>query len=175
MKNRFLNNRLLFNVTAFYSTVTDAQVPTLVLPDAITITRNTGKLTIRALNRRYGYTPERIDADAQSWLYTCEYDNLNVPENGAVVDLKGNRQIFTPDLTSMLALQYSYPVSRWQDLSVVVRGEWKYLGTQYFDVANTIRQSAYNLYNTRMVWHKNTFPVFLGTQHDRHPVYWLCI
>jgi iron complex outermembrane receptor protein len=43
---------------------------------------------------------------------------------------------------------------------VVVRGEWKYLGTQYFDLANTIRQSAYNLYNTRIGLASKTLSLF---------------
>ncbi len=151
VKNRFLNNRLVFNLTAFYSTVNDAQVPTLVLPDAVTITRNTGKLTSKGIESEVSAAPVEGLMLMHSLGYThARYDDLKVPDNGAVVDLKGNRQIFTPDLTSMLAVQYSKQISRWQALSVVVRGEWKYLGTQYFDLANTIRQSAYNLYNTRV-------------------------
>ena len=30
-----------------------------------------------------------------------------------------------------------------------MRGEWKYLGDQYFDLANEIRQSSYHVLNTR--------------------------
>ena len=42
VKNNFLKNRLRINITAFLTFVTDAQRPTLILPDAITITKNTG-------------------------------------------------------------------------------------------------------------------------------------
>jgi iron complex outermembrane receptor protein len=38
-KNSFWNNRIRLNVAAFLTYVTNAQVPTLILPDAITITR----------------------------------------------------------------------------------------------------------------------------------------
>jgi len=31
-----------------------------------------------------------------------------------------------------------------------VRGEWMLLGDQYFDLANTIKQSSYNVFNTRV-------------------------
>nr|MBA2762123.1 TonB-dependent receptor [Segetibacter sp.] len=34
--------------------------------------------------------------------------------------------------------------------NLLIRGEWKYLGTQYFDLANTIKQSSYSLLNTRI-------------------------
>ncbi|MES1222833.1 MAG: TonB-dependent receptor, partial [Bacteroidota bacterium] len=44
IKNTFLKNRFRVNLTFFYSTINDAQVPTLVLPDAITVTKNAGKL-----------------------------------------------------------------------------------------------------------------------------------
>ncbi len=77
----------------------------------------------------------------------------------------------------MLAVQYSQVISRWQDLSLVIRGEWKYLGTQYFDLANTIRQSPYNLLNTRVgldarkfslfVWGRNlTNRTYIGYAYD---------
>ncbi len=48
LKNSFLSNQLLL-VTAFYTTETDAQVPTLVLPSAVTITKNTGKLESKGI------------------------------------------------------------------------------------------------------------------------------
>ncbi|HEX5170408.1 MAG TPA: hypothetical protein VFW11_14625, partial [Cyclobacteriaceae bacterium] len=31
-----------------------------------------------------------------------------------------------------------------------VRGEWMYFGTEYFDLANNIKQSPYSLLNTRV-------------------------
>jgi iron complex outermembrane receptor protein len=37
-----------------------------------------------------------------------------------------------------------------QDLKLVARGEWKYLGDQYFDLGNTIKQNAYHLFNARV-------------------------
>ena len=77
------------------------------------------------------------------------YEKLKLSQNGSETDLAGKRQIFTPDVTSMLALQYSYPIGSRQEFKLVVRGEWMYLGTQYFDLANTIEQSPYSLFNTR--------------------------
>ena len=50
IKNSFFNDRLQLNITAFYTLVNDAQVPTLILPEAITVTKNTGKLKAKALN-----------------------------------------------------------------------------------------------------------------------------
>src|SRR5690606_14513755 len=44
LKNDLLDNRLRWNLSAFYTTVNDIQIPQLILPDAVTITRNEGKL-----------------------------------------------------------------------------------------------------------------------------------
>jgi len=70
-------------------------------------------------------------------------------QNGSETDLAGKHQIFTPDVTSFLSLQYSYALGDAQHVKLVVRGESMYLGTQYFDLANTIEQTPYSLFNTR--------------------------
>ncbi|MFI5185876.1 MAG: hypothetical protein ACHQF0_04080 [Chitinophagales bacterium] len=48
----------------------------------------------------------------------------------------------------MVVIQYSIPVNKVHSIKLVVRGEWEYLGTTYFDFSNTIRQSPYNLLNS---------------------------
>ncbi|ULQ51416.1 TonB-dependent receptor [Flavihumibacter fluvii] len=150
-KNLLYQNRLRINVTAFYTSVTDAQVPTLVLPDAITVTRNTGKLDSKGVELELAATPVKGLELAYNFGYTdAKYSSLKVSQNGDEVDLDGKKQIFTPDVTSMLAVQYSYTVFPKQDVVLVARGEWMYLGQEYFDLANTIRQSPYQLLNLRL-------------------------
>jgi iron complex outermembrane recepter protein len=61
--------------------------------------------------------------------------------------LAGKRQIFTPDITSMLAFQHGVFINRSHSVKLVTRAEWMYLGTTYFDFNNTIRQSPYHLLN----------------------------
>jgi iron complex outermembrane recepter protein len=59
----------------------------------------------------------------------------------------------------------------------VLRGEWKYIGTQYFDLANTIKQTPYNIYNARvgltsknfslLFWERNLFnQKYIGYAYD---------
>jgi iron complex outermembrane receptor protein len=68
----------------------------------------------------------------------------------------------------MLAAQYNFSLSKKQDLKIVLRGEWKYLGTQFFDLANTIRQSSYHLLNTRAgLTAKNFEILFLDEKYHR--------
>jgi iron complex outermembrane receptor protein len=150
IKNIFLNNRMRLNVVIFYSNITNAQIPTLVLPSAITITKNAGRLTSKGAELEFAATPFRGFEAEYNFGYTdATYKTLKLSQNGSETDLGGKRQIFTPDITSMLALQYSYPFAHKQQLKLVIRGEWMYLGKQYFDLANTIEQSPYSLFNTR--------------------------
>jgi iron complex outermembrane receptor protein len=156
-KQTILNQKLILNLAFFHTTVSDVQVPTLVLPDAVTITRNTGKLVSKGVEAEMqalllkGFTVD------YSFGYTdAHYTTLKLSQNGNEADLKNKRQVFTPDVTSMLAAQYNYTIGNKKNTSLIVRGEWKYLGSQYFDLANTIKQSPYHLLNTRfgIAFHK---------------------
>lgn len=71
-------------------------------------------------------------------------------QNGAVVNFDGKKQIFTPESTSMLVLQYSFQPVSTLPLKFVARGEWRYLGQQYFDLGNTIKQPDYSIMNIRL-------------------------
>lgn len=178
IKNTFLHRRLSINITAFYTTVRDAQVPTLVLPDAVTITRNTGKLSSKGIETEINATPVKGLYVMHSFGYTdARFEDLKLAQNGNEADLKGHRQIFTPDLTSMLVVQYSRQIGSSKDMNWVVSGAWKYLGMQYFDLANTIKQTPYSLFNARagvytqhyslFVWEQNLFDTkYIGYAYD---------
>jgi iron complex outermembrane receptor protein len=151
VKNTFLNNRLRFNATLFVTTITDAQVPTLILPQAITVTKNTGKLTSKGVEIEVAAAPAKGFEINYNFGYTdAKYTSLKVPQDGQVVDLNGNKQIYTPDITSMLAAQYTYAFGRKGSLKLIGRAEWKYIGTEYFDLANNISQSPYSLVNLKL-------------------------
>jgi iron complex outermembrane recepter protein len=149
-KNTFLGNRLRLNLAFFTSRVTDAQVPTLILPDAVTITRNVGKLNSKGAELELAANViNGLEINYAIGITEAVYKDLKVSQNGSEVDLSGNRQIFTPSSTSMLAAQYSLPVKARYPFSVVIRGEWQRIGKQYFDLANNISQASYNLVNAR--------------------------
>jgi len=164
VKNVFFNKKLVLNATLFYTKVSNVQVPTLILPDAVTIIKNTGKLESKGaeleinalllkgleLNYNFGYTD-------------AVYNSLKVSQNSTEVNLQGKRQIFTPDITSMLALQYGVGIGAKKTNKFFVRGEWKYLGKQYFDLANTIVQSPYSIFNGQLgLTIKNISIIFWG-------------
>jgi iron complex outermembrane receptor protein len=148
IKNNWLNNKLIVNIALFYTKITDAQVPSLILPDAITITKNTGQLTSKGIEAEIFAIPAKGLLLQYSFGTTnARFDKLEIASQGASVNLAGKRPIFTPATTSLLAAQYSYPVS--SELQIMLRGEWKYIGTTYFDLANTIEQTPYHLLNAK--------------------------
>ncbi len=151
VKNTFFNKHLQLNANIFYTVVKNAQVPTLVLPAAITVIKNTGQMIST------GAELELIAKPARGWHieynagYThAEYQSLKMAANGAVENFDGKKQIFTPNITSMLAVQYSYLANAARNIQLMARCEWLYLGTRYFDLANTIRQQPTNTLNTRV-------------------------
>jgi len=167
-KHYFLDNKVMLNVSLFYIKVTDVQVPTLVLPDAITVTKNAGELTSKGIDVQFSTTPVKdLQFDYNFGLNDATYQKLTISQDGGEVNLKGNKQIFTPAFTSMAALQYSYKVGV---VKLTARGEWMMLGKQYFDLPNSIEQDAYSLFNVRagaaynrfelMFWGRN-----LGDEH----------
>ena len=150
VKNSFCNNRVHLNVSLFLTHVTNAQVPTLILPDAITVTRNAGKLTSKGIEMELAATPVKgLQLDYNFGYTNAVYKDLKLSQNGSSVNLDGKKQIFTPDMTSMLAAQYGFDLSTKRQIKLIVRGEWMYLGKQYFDLANNISQNGYSLFNTR--------------------------
>jgi iron complex outermembrane recepter protein len=165
-KNTFLNNRLRVNVAIFLTHVNNAQVPTLILPDAITVTKNTGKLSSKGAEFELSAAPVKgLQADYNFGYTDAKYTSLKVSQNGQSVDLNGKKQIFTPDVTSMLALQYSYNLDASRHTKLVTRVEWLHLGKEYFDLANSIKQSPYNLINLRIGVSSKYFDLFLWSRN----------
>lgn len=162
IKNDLFEKSMRLNLYAFYSNITNAQVPTLVLPEAVTITKNTGKLVSKGVEAELFTQPVRGLELGYNFGYTqAMYKSLKISQNGTSVDLAGKHQIFTPDITSMLSLQYTYPLGGGQQLKAVIRSEWKYLGTTYYNLANPITQAPYNLLNLRAGIAAKNFEVML--------------
>jgi len=148
IKNNWLNNKLIVNIALFYTKITNAQVPSLVLPDAITITKNTGQLTSKGIEAEIFAIPTKGLLLQYSFGTTnARFDKLDIASQGSTLNLAGKHPIFSPNATSLLAAQYSFPLNA--KLKIMTRAEWKYIGTTYFDLANTIEQKPYHLLNAK--------------------------
>lgn len=151
LKNTWWDHRLELNLTAFLTHVTDAQIPTLVLPAAITVTRNTGKLISKGIEGEISATPLKgLELEYDLGYTDAHYESLSLSQNGRAVDLAGKKQIFTPDLTSMFSSQYSVLLSARHKVKAILRGEWFYLGREYFDLKNGITQAPHSILNARV-------------------------
>lgn len=165
-RQELLDRKIRWGVTLFYTELTDAQVPTLVLPDAVTITRNTGKLLSRGVELELSAKPfPGFELDYNLGTTRATYSTLKVASNGEEVDLSGKRQLFTPSVTSMLAAQYQYLVFPRAHIGFQVRGEWMYLGESYFNLANTIRQAPYQVVNGRAGMYSRRSEFFFWTRN----------
>ncbi len=147
LKNDLFDRTLRFNIALFYTKIQDAQVPSLVLPDAITITKNIGKLNSKGIEAELLSKPVKGLTLQYNFGYTdAKFETLNLSQQGISVDLSGKKQIFTPDITSFLAAQYNHKIGT-SKTDAFIRAEWKYTGTTYFDLANNIYQSPYSILN----------------------------
>jgi len=148
IKNNWLNNKLIVNIALFYTKITDAQVPSLVLPDAITITKNTGQLTSKGIEAEIFAIPAKgLFLQYSFGTNIARFDKLDIASQGSTLNLAGKHPIFSPNATSLLAAQYSFTLNA--KLKIMTRAEWKYIGTTYFDLANTIEQTPYHLLNAK--------------------------
>jgi iron complex outermembrane recepter protein len=146
LKTNYYGNRLHANFAVFYNTVQDVQVPTLILPDAITIIKNAGGLTSRGFEAELqALVVSGLDLTYHFGYTHAVYTSGELSSNGNSIDLDGQKQVFTPDITSMFSAQYNKALSKFSN--AFIRMEWFYFGKQYFDLANLQEQSAYQLLN----------------------------
>ena len=148
-KGNYFANRFHANLAVFYNTVKDVQVPTLILPDAITVIKNAGGLTSKGFEAELeGVVVKGLQMTYHFGYTDAKYTSGNLSSNGDAVNLDGKRQLFTPDMTSMLVLEYSGALPKLLGVNGFIRGEWYYFGKQYFDLSNNQVQPSYQMLNT---------------------------
>jgi iron complex outermembrane receptor protein len=169
-KNTFYTNLVKVNVTAFHTEVTDAQLPTLVLPQAITVTKNAGNLVSNGIELESSVTPlNGLQVDFNTGWVDAYYKTLVLPSNEGPKNYNGNKALFTPRFTMLLAAQYQFNLLG--KLKLLARGEWSSVGDQYFDLANTLRQPGYNLVNIRSGLTYETFEILFWMRNVTNKSY----
>ena len=152
-KTSWFKNRVNFNVAAFYIMLDDQQI-TVTLPNANSVVRNAGKShNIGFELEGTALLYEGLTAEANFGYTYAEFQKY---EDGAN-DYKGNRAPFAPLYTYFGALQYRRPLIEdfkyfWNtgSLDLFARAEVQGTGPIYWDVANTIEQDPYELFNFRL-------------------------
>jgi iron complex outermembrane receptor protein len=159
-KNEWVERGLKLNFSLFYTRVTDIQVPQLILPDAIVVTTNEGDM------RSFGGEMEVSQLIGENLMFTwnggytnAKFTNLSIANEDSNEELRGNRQIFTPEYTSLAMVQYQQKISNTKDLRLLMRLEWQWIGRTYFDLSNQLVQDPYHRLNARVGLQKDNWEI----------------
>ena len=156
LKNEFANQRIRWNLSVFYTRVHDIQVPQLIMPEALVITRNEGKLTSKGIESEFtGLLGKGITLHWNGGITQAEFTDLHIADEEGNRNLSGNKQIFTPNFTSNIMAQYERKIGSAWPFQLQARAEWLWLGTTYFDLANTLKQEPYQLLKAQIGVKKN--------------------
>ncbi|WP_294348619.1 TonB-dependent receptor [Prosthecochloris sp.] len=168
-KTRFFNRRLILNLAGFYTDIEDEQIAQF---DADT---NQPYISNAGASHRLGFEIEAqavllpgLDMSTSfSWI-EAEYDSYSDPVTGC--DYEGNNVFGVPDHTFHVALQYRRPLCAQWDL--FSRIELSGVGTRYFDDANTVKDSSYELLNLKLGMESDHLDFYVWAKNllDRHYV-----
>lgn len=146
------DRRLRANLSAFWITLTDQQIYTLTGPNNFA-TLNIGEINSKGAEIELSWLITKgLRFDGNLGYTKAKYNKLpyfiSDGKGGlAPADLKNNKPIQSPNLTSFNSLTYTTDLNK--DMKLSIRGEWRYTGNQFFDYANQIEQKAYSLFNIR--------------------------
>lgn len=138
------NGRYAVNTSLFYLFWTDLQLD-LRTDNGIYVMDNIGNVQAFGFEIEAQAKPIRnLMTDVSIGFNHSRYQDFEFLNQ----NIKGNRTILAPPVTVFLAAQYQFDLPK--KIALVLRGEWRYMGEQYFDLINTIRQPGYSLFNARL-------------------------
>ncbi|MBM3444974.1 MAG: TonB-dependent receptor [Bacteroidetes bacterium] len=139
---------LQYALAAFFNHVTNIQTPFLVLPDAITITKNAGIMRSSGLEWELTAKPlQGFTVQYNAGLTNATYKTFTAVSNGTQIDLNNKKQIFTPSTTQFISVNYQKKLGKNELWSNV---QYLFTGNQYFDFANSIEQKGYGLLHAQI-------------------------
>jgi iron complex outermembrane receptor protein len=152
LKTTTRDGRLRAYLSAFYIKWSDQQVSALDFTTFTGAIVNTGKATSKGLELELSALPApRLLADLNLGYTHATYDDLDLSLDPSLPhDLRGNRQPLTPRITATTAVQYRIPLGGAAGRELLLRGEWRHFGRQFFDLENKIAQPAYSLFGASL-------------------------
>jgi iron complex outermembrane receptor protein len=148
IKGEHPNGKFQYGFVVFMNQVNNIQTPTLILPDAITVTQNSGTLNSSGIEVELASKPLKgLTLQYAGGLTNAKYSNFSIISDGVNLDLKDKKQIFTPQSTHYLSAQYQFKI---RNNDLMTRIEYNRVGKQYFDFKNQISQAAYGLLNLKI-------------------------
>lgn len=145
-KNKFLDNRVLLNLTGFYYDYKDLQV--FRLTGFGPLTDNAAQSTIWGIEAETELAvTDAFHIDGSLGYLDATYDEytIDIPPT----DFSGNRLNYAPKWTAHAGAEYTVPVG---DKELIGRVDWSYRSDTFFDRANSAfdMQEAYSLVNARV-------------------------
>ena len=157
LKTEFPEQKLRVNLAGFYTKVDDYQ-DRVMLDYSTVVQANVTETNI------YGFELEASCALTQALTlngfigYTnAEYGDYIDPMTQ--VNYKGNRAAFIPEYDAGLFLEYR------NRLGLFARAEMQYIGSTYFDRANTREQGAYALYHMKLGYEQEKWDIYLSVKN----------
>lgn len=159
-KNRFANDRVQLNATAFYYDYTDLQVFQVV--DRTIIVRNAAEATIYGAELELiAMATDALQFDASLGLLNTEYNDFILPSNlfldptGAPtnVDVSGNNLINAPEKSGHIGAQYTFSLGGSGELTARIQGYFtddiylRALNLEPFDV-----QGGHSIWDAKLTW-----------------------
>lgn len=150
LKSQFLQNKVRFNVSGFYYNYKDLQVNQFV--NGVAIITNAAKARLYGGEFELVLKPTAsLTAAASLALLHTEYLDFVSPGEfvaANVENLAGNSLPQAPKATFNGSLEKYFDVSG--ELRLGLRGEYAYVGRQYYNPFDTVGQGGYSLINARV-------------------------
>jgi len=158
-KGDFLDNRLRFNATAFYTDYTDLQVTRFFQPVGGSfgefVTENAGKAKIKGLELEWTALLTRSLEFGGSYAYLdAEYTEFQGTPSAAdpTATFDGNRLRQAPKHSANAYATYTHEMADGGTIAATV--EWRYQGLSYYDPDNNDIATipSYNIWDARLAW-----------------------
>ncbi len=151
LKGPLLDQRLIFNVAAFYIKYRDRQFESRIfLPDGrvIEAVDNIGEST------NFGFEADATFQANDNWLFGGSVGYLHSEWDSAVFDgmrFDGNTPPDSPEVTATAYVDTNFPVFE-GNYTVSTRIDATYRGSSFWDIANRAQQDAYQIVNGRLAF-----------------------
>jgi len=147
-KTNWLNNRIIANISVFYTTVDDIQIMHID-PDTWEFSyKNAAEARMWGVELESRYRPlAGLQIIGSLGLLDSEF------ETHKITQYEGNAVPFSPEYNAGLVVQYNFP------RGIYIRGEGNWYGKSYFGEDNRYSQDDYMLANARLGYETGTFNI----------------
>lgn len=162
-KSLFLNNRLIFNVAAFYINYSNQQI---FLVDVSPAARgqlifNVDRATTRGGEIELKARPVKMLDIFAAFALTDSRVEALTPTPELRAEFVGNQLPLVHRTKTNIGAQLTLPVVKEKGWELLLRGDWENRGPMYWHIDNNDKQAAYSLLNTRLALQNKKYFVAL--------------